>query len=67
MPDGVLKVYFYHLQNADLDGTEIYTKSELLQRTARGLYANICSYSEYNLRSYVHDPMQSPLDGGLTH
>ena len=26
----------------------------------------VCSYSEHNLRSYVHEPVQTPLSGGLT-
>ena len=30
------------------------------------IYAHTCASSEHNLRSYVHDPMQSPHNSGVT-
>ena len=30
------------------------------------IYPHSCAYSEHNLRSYVHDPVLSPLNGILS-
>ena len=66
IPDGVIIVYFFHVQLGVLDETCNFTKNESLQSDAHRSYPHSCAYSEHTLRSYVHDPVQSPLNDILS-